>query len=405
MVRRRVGLATVLGLAVGWGQMSPALAQEAGTEALGTPLGAFIVYPSLTLGTEYNDNIFATDDGEEDDVIFRIRPEVRVISDWDNHLLQFLASGDLARYVDHTSENTSGFRFLADGRIDVLRDTFATLNAGVAQTFEERGSPDDVNGEEPTKELTYGGGAGFSHRFNRLWLELNGDVTWRDFSDVDAAGGGQINNDDRDRVEYSTSQRLGYDFNPEVAAFLQTTYARTSYSDTSDDFGDSRDSNDYSLSGGIRLDVTDVIFGDVFAGVTRSQFDDSEFDTETTWNIGGNLTWDVTELTTATFSAARTWEETTVAGSSTALTTTAGVSVIHSLTDFISLDGSFNYTREEFEETDRVDNTYSFEPGINYLMNRFVHWRFNYSYTQRKSDEIGEDYIENLFLLTVRLQY
>jgi hypothetical protein len=405
MGARRWILAIFLGLALAVGAGAPAFSQGAGTEALGTPVGAFIVYPSLTLGTEYNDNIFATDGDEEDDIIFRIRPQVLVASDWDNHSLQFLGEGNFARYVDNTSEDTNGFRFLSDGRVDILRDTFATLNAGVTQTFEERGSADDVNGEEPTKELTYGGGAGFFHTFNRVWLELNGSVVKRDFSDVDAAGGGQINQDDRDRIEYSSSQRVGYDFNPDIGAFLQTTFARTSYNDSSDDFGDSRDSIDYSLSGGLRLDVTDLIFGDVFAGVTRSEFDDSAFDTETTWNIGGNLTWLVTELTTANFSAARTWEETTVEGSSTALTTTAGVNVNHSLTDDVSLDGFFNYTREEFEGTNRVDDTYSLGPGVNYLMNRFLHWRLNYTYTQRESDAVGEDYIENLILLTARLQY
>ena len=120
MVWRRVVLALVLGLALVWGGVSHGLAQEAGTEALGTPVGAFIVYPNLTLGTEYNDNIFATDGNEKDDIIFRIRPEVLVVSDWDNHSLQFLAAGDLARYVDNTSEDTNGFNFLLDGRIDIL---------------------------------------------------------------------------------------------------------------------------------------------------------------------------------------------------------------------------------------------------------------------------------------------
>jgi hypothetical protein len=337
MVWRHLVLAVILALSTVPGGISHAQAQEAGTEALGTPLGGFILYPSLTLGVEYNDNIFATDNDEEDDIIFRIRPQVLLTSDWDNHSLQFLAEGDFARYADNTSEDTTGYRFLSDGRIDILRDTYATLNAGVTQTFEERGSADDVNGEEPTKEHTFGGGAGFFHRFNRTWLELDGSVVYRKFDDVDAAGGGTINNSDRDRIEYSSSQRLGYDFNPDIGAFLQTTFARISYEDSSDDFGDSRDSIDYSLSAGLRLDITDLIFGDVFAGVTRSEFDDSQFDTETTWNIGGNLTWSVTELTTANFSAARTWEQTTVQGSSTALTTTAGVVVNHSLTDTVTL--------------------------------------------------------------------
>ena len=43
--------------------------------------------------------------------------------------------------------------------------------------------------------------------------------------------------------------------------------------------------------------------------------------------------------------------------------------------------------------------------AFRYRMNRFVYWGFNYRYTQRKSDAGGRDYIENLFVLTARLQY
>lgn len=407
-VWRQLTLATIWGLALNWGGLSHSLAQEtsAGTEALGTPVGAFILYPSLTLGTEYNDNIFATDGDEEDDVIFRITPQVRLISDWDNHMIQFLAEGDFARYVDHSSEDTTGYRFLSDGRIDILRDTYATLNLGVTRTFEERGSPDDADGEEPTQEDTYGGGAGFFHRFNKVWLELNGQAVRRLFDNVDAQGGGTINNEDRDRLEISTTHRLGYDFNPDIGAFIQTSFERVNYDDSTTDTGDSnRDSDSYGLAGGIRLDVTEVIFGDIFAGVTRREFDSSQWDTETTWEVGGDLTWEVTELTTANFNASRSWEETTVAGSSTALTTVAGAAVTHSLLDTVAIDGFFTYTREEFEETDRTDNTYSFGPGVTYLMNRFLHWRLGYTYTHRESDAAGEDYVQNVVLLTARLQY
>ena len=77
----------------------------------------------------------------------------------------------------------------------------------------------------------------------------------------------------------------------------------------------------------------------------------------------------------------------------------------HSLTDTISLDGFFNYTREEFEDTSRVDNTYSMGPGVTYLMNRFVHLTLNYAHTRRDSDAPNQDYTENLVLFTIRLQY
>jgi len=408
-VRRQATLAIVLGLTLSWGWSFHSFAQEeasAGTEALGTPIGAFILYPSLTLGTEYNDNIFATDGDEEDDFIFRITPQVRLVSDWDSHMIQFLAEGDFARYADNTSEDTTGYRFLSDGRIDILRDTYATVNAGVTRTFEERGSPDDVEGKEPTQEDTYGGGLGFYHRFNRIWLELTGDVARRLFDNVDAQGGGTIDQEFRDRIEINTRHRLGYDFNPEIGAFLQTGYERVNYDNSKTSTGTSnRDSDSYSLDAGIKLDVTDVIFGDVFAGVTQREFDSSEYGSETNWGFGGSLTWEVTPLTTANFNGSRSWEETTVEDSSTALTTVVGAGVTHSLLDTVSLDAVFTYTREEFEDTDRTDNTYSGGPGVTYLMNRFLHWRLSYTYTQRESDAPGEDYTQNVVLLTARLQY
>jgi hypothetical protein len=401
MALRQPVLALLLGLALVWGMAADSNAQE----ALGTPLGGFILYPSLTIGTEYNDNIFKTEDDEEDDVIFRIRPALDLQSDWDNHALGFFASADFNRYVDNTSEDTTGYRFLSNGRLDILRDTFATADVGVIRSFEDRGSPDDVNGDEPTEELTIAGNLGFNHRFARSWLELGGGIAHRDFNDVDAIGGGEINNDDRDRYEYNSRARAGYDFNPEVGGFVQGTFNYTDYEDDVDDNGFDRNSQDYSLTAGVKFDITDLLFGELQGGGQWFKPDDDQFSDQTTWVVGSNLTWLVTELTTANFTASRTWQQTTVDGASSALTTTAGTTVTHSLLDTVTLDGFFNYTREDFEDTNRVDNTYSLGPGVTYLMNRFVHFSLNYTHSWRNSDAPGQDYTENSVLLTTRLQY
>jgi hypothetical protein len=402
-VRQRI-LAVLFGLALSYGLAGRAAAQE-GTEALGTPIGGFILYPTLDIGTEYNDNIYATDHNTNDDVIFHITPAVRLQSDWDNHSLGFFASGTFDRYVDHTSEDTTGYRFLTDGCLDILQDTYATAEAGIIRSFEERGSPDDVNGEKPTEEFTIAGNLGFYHRFTQTWMDLNGGIAHRDFKDVDATGGGTINNNDRDRVEYTSSARVGYDFNPEVAVFVEGTFNYNDYDTTPDDNGFDRNSKNYSATAGFQFDITNVLYGDLFGGITRSEYDDSSFNNETTWTAGSDLTWDVTELTTAVFTASRSWQETTVDGASSALTTTGGVSLTHSLLDTVTLNSFFNYTREEFEGTNRIDNTYSMGPGVTYLMNRFVHLSLNYTHTIRDSDAADEDYTENVVLFTTRLQY
>ena len=122
MSLRMIRLGSVLGLLLAFAPFEIAHSQE-GTEALGTPVGAFILYPSLTVETEYNDNIFATDGNEEDDIIFRINPLVKIESDWDNHSLQFLSSATFNQFVDHTSEDVIDYEFLSSGRVDILEDS------------------------------------------------------------------------------------------------------------------------------------------------------------------------------------------------------------------------------------------------------------------------------------------
>lgn len=405
MSSQRSTLAGLLVLILSWVGIEAAASQEAGTEALGTPVGTFLVYPSLTGATEYVDNVFATKTDKVDDVIFTVTPEVDIKSDWDLHSLEFLASATAKQHVDQTDENTLEYRFLSFGRVDIVEDTFATLSAGISRFFEERGSPDDVFGTEPTAFTTVGGAAGLSHRFNRVWTELNAAVTSLTYDDVEAAGGGTINNSDRDRLEYASSARLGYDFNPDIGAFVEGSFKLANYSEPLDDNGFDRDSYDYGLAVGMKFDITELLFGDFFVGATRSEFDDPRFAGQTTFDLGSNLTWNVTPLTTATLSASRTWEATTVAGASSALTTNAGLIVDHSLLDTVTLTAFLDYTRESFEEINRVDETFSMGPGVSYLMNRFVRLNFDYAYTQRISDVPAEDYARHSAKISVRVQY
>ena len=401
---RKFWLSSLLGLLLAIAPVEFAHSQE-GTEALGTPVGAFIMYPSLTVDTEYNDNIFATDGNEEDDIIFRIKPSVNIESDWDNHSLQFLSSATFNQYVDNTSEDVIDYEFLSSGRLDILEDTFLFGSAGVNRTHEDRTSADDVQGDEPTQYTVIGGNIDFHHRFNRAWTELNNTVQHLNYDDVSGGPGITIDNDDRDRLETHSRLRAGYDFNPEVSAFLQGHFGVEKYDETPDSPGVSRDAYQYGVAAGFRFDITDLIVGDAFAGYQWREQDDDAFGDENTYEVGAGLTWFATELTTANLNASRHWEETTVAGSSSALTTIVGVGVNHSLLDTVTLSGHVDYTNEDFEGTNRTDETYSFGPEVIYLVNRFVHLSLGYNYEQRDSDAATEDYTIHSVVLSTRFQY
>lgn len=375
-----------------------------GTDAIGVRYGSFFIYPSVTLGSEYNSNIFATDGNEDDDVILTISPEIAVQSDWGQHALEFQGSATIFRYADNTSEDVEDYSFATNGRVDILRDTFVSAGFGIQRDHEERGSPDDVNGEEPAEFTTIGGQLQFSHRINRLSTQLGGFARHLDFDDVDTPVG-SINNDDRDRMEYETSLRVGYDFHPDAAAFVQAKINFSDYDETPDDAGFNRDSHGYEVVGGISFNITNLIFGEFFAGVLAEEFDDPAFDSTLGYLVGANIAWNVTPLTTINLEAGRSFEETTVVGASSSLTTDAAISVDHELLRNLLLDAGFSYKLQEFEGTSRNDDTIVADVGAAYLMSRFVHVLLGYSYTQRFSDAPGQDYSEHAAKLRVRIQY
>jgi hypothetical protein len=402
-------LATVLS-PVAWAQDSKSTTVGGRTrpssDSLGVQISSFTLYPSLTLGTEYNDNIFATDGDEVDDVIFTVTPEMVLQSDWANHALAFQASATIFRYADNPDEDVEDYSIATNGRIDVLRSTAINGGFGFSKSHEDRGSPDDVDGKEPTEFYTLGGQAGISHRISRLWGEFSQEVRHLNYDDTLAQGGGSINNDDRDRMEYDTKLRVGYDLHPDASAFIQAGFNIEDYDNTPDDQGFDRDSYAYGIDVGASFDITGVIFGEVFAGIQQEFYDDSEFsNSKLRPSFGAGLDWNVTKLTTVTFDSASTFEETTVDAASNVWAWDSGIGVNHELLRTVVLNGGAGYRREDYLGISRVDDVIDFEFGATYLMNRYVHISGGYSYRQRFSDAADEDYTENIIGINLRFQY
>ena len=113
----------------------------------------------------------------------------------------------------------------------------------------------------------------------------------------------------------------------------------------------------------------------------------------------------MTPLSTVTLAASRSFEETTVVGASSALTTDAAVSLDHELLRSLLLSAGFSYKLEEFVELGRDDDTIEARIGATYFMNRYLHLNLDYSYRQRFSDSAGQDFAENVVMLQARIQY
>jgi hypothetical protein len=371
----------------------------------GIRAGAFFIYPKAILTELYRDNVFYEDSDEKSDFATEIAPSVEIRSNWDNHALNVYGALEVGRYLDYTSEDYADGRAGFDGRIDIQRDLNVSGGVDYRRLHEPRSSPDQVGAAEPVEYDVYGPQARLTKRFNRLSVQIGGSATEYDYDDAPATGGGTFDTDDRDRREIEGTARVGYEFAGRYEGFVRGTLNERSYDSTPDSSGVNRDSNGWELAGGITIDFGGITFADIYAGYLSQEYDDPGLPTIDGPSFGANVTWNVTQLTTVTFEASRTIEETTLSGAAGALSSDAQLTVDHELLRnlIVSAGARFNYI--DYEGISREDDIAGLGLGATYLINRYFNAGLRYSFTARDSNVANADYETQSALLTITAQY
>jgi hypothetical protein len=372
---------------------------------IGIRQGGFLILPQLHVAETYDDNILAVESGKKDDFITTVEPSIRARSTWSQHALNFVADAQLAYYADNSGEDHHNYGFGADGRIDITRDSFIDGGVLYRRFHEERTSADDAGGGELTEYTTLAPRAGFFQRWNRASLKVDGNAQKFDFDDVTQSSGAVVDNDDRDRTRYLGSARLGYEIVPQYEAFLRAEYNQVDYDEAMDSDGVNRDSDGFEVTAGLRIDVTNVLFGDVFVGYRRQSYDAATLDSIDGATYGGALTWNPSRLTTVKALIERTVEETTQTDASGYFSTRYGVSVDHELLRNLIVGAATSYTVNQYKGNGRDDDIV--EAGIytRYLMHRNLYLSARYGYEQRESNVANADYDKNVFMLRLETQF
>ncbi len=386
---------------------------------LGMRVGGFLFFPKLSVTETYDDNIFRTEEDKKDDYITSIRPEFALRSDWNNHAFNLQGDAIFDRFGKNESENVEDYNVDADGRYDVTRNIYLFGFLGYSQLSEDRGSPDEAGGVEPTEYNVYRGSARYFHRLNRVSFRLDAAAQKYDFDDVARGPPPALpaNNDDRDRLESEVALRAAYEIVPEYEAFVRGTVNNRAYRTARDDSpggGVSRNSHGYEVVAGVAIDLTGITFGDLFVGFREQRYDDDNLDTIDGITGGANITWNVTPLTTVHAGIVRRVEETTafIVGpplrrSSGFFATRYSVSADHELLRNLLLNANVALTENDYEGIDREDRIYGAGLSARYLINRNFYASVGYQHTQRKRDASpGDeaDYTQNVFTVRVELQ-
>ncbi|HYE51407.1 MAG TPA: outer membrane beta-barrel protein [Azospirillaceae bacterium] len=362
----------------------------------GIRAGTFLVRPSVTVAGQYDDNIFADDAGAVDDYVIIVQPRLNITSDWGRHALNFRTGAELARYQDFESEDYDDFHVGADGRLDVGTDYAATGGLQYSRQHEDRGSPNDVNGAEPTEFDLTSASVGFAKGVTRINGRVRAEYQGFDFEDVRGLANTVIDQDNRDRDVWGLGGRVGYEVRPGFNAFVDGALNWVEY-----DNSPLRDSDGYRVSFGASIDLGGVTTGEVFAGYRAQDYDNPAFEDIDGFTYGASVLWLPTGLTSVRFSLVNEVAETIQASSPGFVRSAIGVEVDHELLRNVILGGEVRYTNDDYERIPRKDDVWQYALGARYLITRNFSVGGEWRHTDRGSNAAGQDYKRDLVTLRV----
>lgn len=375
-------------------------------DPLGMLAGGFRLFPSLELSAKRDSNIFAGNDSEVADWVFGLAPALGVESDWTRHSLDIIATSYVARYQDNQQEDHSDVAVGADVGLDVTPASALRFSARYESDHEDRFSPDDVLGIEPTHYALTRFSTAYTRRSGRVSLHVGARQASLDYDDV-AGASGVINNDDRDRTETTYSFRTGYEVRPGIDLLLRADVSTHDYDDDRDDNGVDRSADSTTIAAGVRGALTGALYAEAFAGNVEHNYDDPALDAiDSPW-YEARLVWNVSGLTTLAIEGSRDIRETTLNLASGYTATRLGVTVDHELLRNLLLHAGAHRQTDEYSGIVRDDDNFGISLGARYLVNRTFQLGLEFRQLDRDSSVaagVPDDYMIRTILFTIRSQ-
>jgi hypothetical protein len=374
-------------------------------EPVGGRIGSFMLYPRVEAQIEYNDNILAAAEAARGDAIITAAPGFRLNSLWLRHKLLLDAQVSHHAYVKSRSENALEGSARLEGTIDLARDSALRLSAAAEFLAEERYSINNLNrSDDRTRFSRLSTSASYTHDLDPLVITGELYFSRLDFHDVTTRGGASLDQDFRDTAFVSGTVRGSYRVSPAVSAVVRLNVDRLEQASagvagTRLD----RDSTGFKLEGGVGLELSRLLFGDLRLGILRRTSEDARLPNVTGLSIGASLTWTPTSLTTVRFYADRAVEEGGAVETAGNLRSEARLRVDHELRRWLILGAAVRYAFIEPIGTLPDAHEYDGELSATYLLSRRLRVIAKYRHFRRDASGIFASFNQNRSSLALKL--
>ncbi len=373
----------------------------------GIQKGAFLFNPALTLGVEYNDNIYGASASEQSDFIGILNPALDVSTTWSRHSLSGNVAATRREYADFSDESVWHYQGSALGRLDIVRGAFLEANASYADLTEPRTSAGAANtAAEPIQYTTDQIGLRGEREFGRTKFQAGATLSGFDYQDGILVGGGVADQDFRDRSETLYTVRGDYALSPASSVFVRGRFNERSYDLVPPAAPLLRDSKGYIADIGADFDIGGVARGSVAVGYIEQDYEDPGLPDIDGFSTDVVVDWFPTQLTTVSGTASRGVYDAAVAGSGGFLGTALGATVDHELRRNVVVSGAVTWGTDEYFGIDREDERWSATVSTTWYVNRNAGVRASVAHFEQESSgaDGNQDFSSNVVAVSLVLR-
>jgi len=318
-------------------------------------------------------NALASATNELSDTVYGAAGKLTLSTESDGGSFSAYGSFDLTHYNDNDDENADDYAFGVDGAVKFGGGSLFAGASHALATEDRRKVTARRDTRSPTESANNSFDFGFKTMLGALGFTARADYVSKDYDDARLrTTNAVVDQDFRDRGTWTETLRLTGHPEADVSWFGEVVFVQNDYDLSTPAVAHNRDSEGYTVSAGVTLDITDNVTGEIKAGFASRSFSNPAWDDETGVVFEADLTWTFAPATTFKVSAARTWEESTVTFSPFYEATAVGVRLTHEFTPDFKVAV---YAEQEWADhlnRDRDDSTggagvsaaYRFAPNV-----------------------------------------
>ena len=385
--------------------------EDAPYDAVGYEVGSLRLTPYVTQSIGYDSNPNQTQTGLRPSAFERTEGGLAVASTWARNSFTASFHGGYDDFFSAPEANRPDAVGVADYRFDVDRDTTLDAETRFALDTQRLGSPEVgvLNGaaaNASTRPLitTFGGSAGGSETFGRLNLGLHGSIDRTAYDNVDGLGGVAGDLASENFNDAGLHLRAAYEVTPVLQPFVDVLADERIHDSEVDATGYRRDSVGVVGQVGSTFELTRLLTGEVSAGYGGRSYQDPRLKDIMSPVFNGAVIYAATPLTTISFRAATSFDETTVAGSSGTESRSLTLEASHALLRNLTITGALSYLNTEYVGSPITENTLAETLKAEYHLTRDLVATATYSHERLNSTLAGASFGENIALLGLRFQ-